>query len=650
MLPFRLISALTILSMLIGGCHSTTPPIGTIEIDSDKPSIHNGKLPIGLTIGSNSQHGKDLLNHNILANGGFELAQKPENCTYNPTTKILTTPNGYSIKYPGIEAHWGWEKVRGLIEVRTHTSEGYKGHYLSLHPSGDSIPEAAVLHTGNPFAVTQGSEYSFSIDVYSSVDMLSLSIVLVDTSMVEVSSVHTLSLSSSWEKHNIPLKVKSDTKAARLLLRTTGSGGGSVHIDNCVLTQTGHSVRHGLDSKLYALIKGFGADFLRFPEGRVANGYFLGTYPDWQSLTLPQKEREPIWTIKGEEYSGAFGIEEFLDLSDDLRVPPIYITNVGITDITANPRSENIKDLEERSHKIVALGKYIRTKYNFTPDSMRLTPAIQLGYDMTMQDYARRFNTISEQFKAEDLQIDLISSADMTRHQRFSNYVFDASGSAISSPHISDLIPDIEDEVIMLRQPVMLGECHFIPSKGASFIPSLVLRAAFMLNAERKTTHLHGITMTPFLSDTRSSEYYPLILVNGNTYTPTELYHLLHAFVRMRGERLRELNEVESTDAKPIRSLYTSLTSSPDNSIFYLKAVNTTRHPLPYRIVFKGKAFSPKRVNSIHFRPKAKTTTQDLSEFNDYTIEKRQGEIRTSQVMSYTFAPYEIVFFEYHNK
>lgn len=637
-----------VFAVLLSGCKQSVSTVGTIEIDADKPVLHEGKLPVGITLGGLSKSGKDLLSPNILINSGFELAPRLENCRYDFSRQLLTTPNGYTTFYPVPELLFGWKSRGGFVSLQKSGEQSSANQYhLSLQPARDSLQRVEVINTA-AFSLSRDSQYTFRARLKSSSDSLSISVCLADTAWMPVSTPQRINAGQVWTPVSVTLTSEKDVSQAHLMIKVEGRG--TSFIDDIRLVPQGTEESHGLSGELLRLIREFDPGFMRFPDGRTANGFFVDTYPEW-TRWMETESRRPIWTLNQQEYTGEFGLKDFLSLSKELRKPPILISNIGITDRGASPRAENIKLLDERVASHIALAQYLLNIYDISKDSVHLSPAIQPGYDMTSYDYFRRFKVMSEKFRDNEIAIDLISSGDITSFQKFSNYIFDVPCTPISSPELSAIVPDIHDDEAMLRQPIMLGECHFSESDSSLFVPKLILRAAFLINAENQVSHLRGLTVTPFLAEVNDGAKYPLIHVDGGRYTPTALYHLMKAFIAMRGTTLRSLNEHTPKDQSPWSPLYASLTSSADNKVFYLKAVNTTRHPLPYKVLFKGKDFSPNKVRSLHFIPKGKTTTTELKDFDHYSTVSDERKLDTSdKEWQYTFKPYEIVFFEFTSR
>ncbi|MDO4695126.1 MAG: hypothetical protein Q4A53_00070 [Porphyromonas sp.] len=334
-------------------CYQSIRTVGTIEIDADKPVVHDGLLPVGLTLGGKSISGKDLLSHNLLINGGFELAPRLENCKYDFNTQEITTPNGYTTVYPVPEIHFGWKILHGLSAVQRAEGGASSLYHISLIPARDSLNSVEIINTAR-FSVLSRDAYTFSARMKASSDSLSISIVLVDSALVELSEAQKVHLSSqTWERVMATVSPNKSSDVAHMMIRVKGRG--SVSIDDITFTPSDMKLTHNLSDSLFYLIRDFGAGFIRFPEGRVANGFFPGTYPRWARET-DTSSKFPFWTISGHEYTGDFGLDDFLLLSKLLRLPPILVSNIGMTDRTAAPRAENIKFLGDRISAHLELG------------------------------------------------------------------------------------------------------------------------------------------------------------------------------------------------------------------------------------------------------------------------------------------------------
>jgi len=159
----------------------------------------------------------------------------------------------------------------------------------------------------------------------------------------------------------------------------------------------------------------------------------------------------------------------------------------------------------------------------------------------------------------------------------------------------------------------MIGEATFAnPRSLPVFLPPLVQRAAFLIEAERNTQLLEGVGISPLLSSDPLD--HPLIVVRGAQYHPTIIYDIC-----------------------------LSLTSDREGKHYYLRGVNLTRHPLTYRVRVIGKRQKVSKVRITRFAPSASTTTSDLSKYNNYVRTSEELSLPLKKGFDLTLGPYEVV-------
>lgn len=616
------------------GCQSHRPPIGEIVIDTDLPPISEEPLAVGLTLDLGSD-GKDLLSPNLLVNGAFELAPILQDCRYVSETKTLITPNGYSTFYPIPEQLYGWSGRSGEVSLsngRTFYKES--SHYLTFRPKDtDSVP-CRIFATGYPLEVLKGEEYSLTCFISSDLAELSLSLVRDTLTRRPVSNTQTLRGDVYWRRKEVHFTITEDADSAYLMLESkpllSEKGSfpylqprGYVSIDELWLSSRSESGAHqsALPPQLLSLLKRLDPDFVRFPGGRTANGYYTGSYP------VPHYGRPDtlaLWTFNGAEYTGHFGLPQLIEVSEVLSARPMLIANSGITDPTASPRYEELAKIDDRAKYLARL-------------AVNTNLLLQIGYDMSSEEYKRRFHLYASKIDQDNL-VAACSLVDSTTH--FSDYVYDLALTEIRDPHLLNLLPPPNRSLQTQRQKLMVGEATFAaPSELEHFLPPLAQRAAFLIEAERYTPLFEGVGISPLLST--SAEKSPMILVRGAHYHATRLYDFVKSFVESRG-----------TYVHPIegdKDICLSLTSDADRKRYYLKAVNLTRHPLSYTVSIKGQQQSLNHASLTRFAPTVSSTTSNLSDYDEYSIRREPLSLQMRKGFTLTLEPYEAVIIDLHS-
>lgn len=610
-----------------GGCQSHRPPLGEIVIDTDLPVISEEPLALGITLDIGCG-GRDLLSPNLIPNAAFELAPPLTHCGYDPKTSTLITPNGYKTFYPTPNSLYGWGAISGEVSVgegRTFYKES--SHYLTLRPKDtDSIP-CRIVSTLDPLEVKHGERYRLSCFLSSDLAELRATLVRDTTSMNPVSSVATIRGNVYWSRQEVELEVTSDADTAYLMLESkplipsadeTGhpQPRGYVTIDELRLTNMVDSDSETpLPGRLIKLLRGLSPAFVRFPGGRTANGYYPGSYP---TPHYGRQDTVSLWTISGTEYTGNFGLSNLIKVSDLLNARPMVIANAGITDPTASPRYEDPAEIEKRAQYLSRLA--------INPKLL-----VQIGYGISSAEYRRRFRLYASSIGQDNL-VAAGPLTDSTTH--FSDYAFDLGLSDISTPRLLPLLPDANRRLQTRRQKVMIGEATFAdPRSLPVFLPPLVQRAAFLIEAERNTQLLEGVGISPLLSSDPLD--HPLIVVRGAQYHPTIIYDLVSLFRETRGDQVHEIEDHDD--------ICLSLTSDREGKHYYLRGVNLTRHPLTYRVRVTGKRQQVSKARITRFAPTTSTTTSDLSGYDTYARTEEEVSLPLRKGFDLTLGPYEVV-------
>lgn len=633
--PFYAIALLLILV----ACESKQPYVGVIVLDTDLPTIHKGVLPIGVTLDP-GRDGRDLLGTNLLINGGFDLATRPEHVGYDAEEQTIVTPNGSRLFYPLPEQHYGWEFLGGAISVSNSDGE----YHLSITASSnDSVVAFAQAIQGG--GVEKGQSFDFSCRALA-VGNASIYASLVNDSLQAISNRILLTPSPEWKAYRGTLNSSLSSTVARLYVEVKVEKGeaylvqndsnsywssnrrASLKLDDFCLELSGKKLESGISEDFFALLKDLSPAFLRYPSGATANGLFPGTYP----LYLDSLKQKPLWTLRKNELTDAFGYPQLLELSKKLRSTPVLVANFGFTDPSTIQRVEDIKELPNR---ISYIDKLIS-------QAGAGSVSIEPGYNLTSLEYDRRFSSLLETLEPKYPNLQIISAGNLSGYQKYSDYPYD-----LVLPEVSyDNLEQIDSLFVgndLLLFPHLVTEVVFDKDYASGyFLPPLALRAAFLILSERRTPYLRILGITPLLS-TNIEEDFPIIEVKGGAYRPTQLYDYLKDFQEFRGPNLhkRDINNPLSSD------IVLSITSDEESGCYYLKAVNMTRHPLNYKIKLKGKNSGFNKVEVVSYTSTQPSTSGNLEGFTHYERKVREESLRFKSSMSYLFAPFEVVLFKF---
>lgn len=571
-----------LLFVILIGCRHHRPYVGEVLIDTDVPNKHDQLLLLGYTL-DEGELGRNLLSQELIPPQSFILKDEY------------------------------WQILGGVISF----SKGTESEPLLVAniKKNDSI--VGVRLKRSAFAVQQGDEFAFSAKA-SKRGFAHIEISLIDDSLsTPLSSVTALSITDEFSEIRGNLRATKPSERATLQiifkqnndtqsniidsLGTVRYSSSSVSLSNPSLKKPDCTTKYGLPQDLIDLLSQLSPDFLRFPSGIRAKKEF----PIHLDSLLQKNSYRPK----------SFDYKDFIKLSESLSAVPILLTNIGY-DVKPEYYSQLIKGIS--NPKVI----------------------IQLGYDSSGLDYFYRYHSIEKKLQEDSIDFHLINSGSILPFKKYSDYPLDRVLPPVEVSNLS-MIDTLISNHNFLAEPQILGEVEFEDSSSMQYsIPPLVLRAAFMTLSERNSEYLEGIGVSPLLAEANTNSY-PLIEVRGGDYLPTHFFQYTKLFSTLRGVNLKSIPSHQPFED----GLVLSLSADKEDQNYYLKAVNTTRHSLPYLIKAKGKKASFTSATIYTFRPKdIDNPKAPFKEYEFITITKRIGK---QQRFEYLFNPFEIVIFHF---
>jgi alpha-L-arabinofuranosidase len=139
----------------------------------------------------------------------------------------------------------------------------------------------------------------------------------------------------NWQHFTCDLTAGGITKVSgenRLVLYATSAG--DVYFDVITLMPpTWKNRPNGLRPDLAEMLAALEMKFIQFPGGCTAESYTMDTCWNWKNSVGPIEERagstRSRWAYKNDLF---FGLDEYLQLSEDLGAEPVYVTSAGISE------------------------------------------------------------------------------------------------------------------------------------------------------------------------------------------------------------------------------------------------------------------------------------------------------------------------------
>ncbi|KAK4346118.1 hypothetical protein RND71_036294 [Anisodus tanguticus] len=179
--------------------------------------------------------------------------------------------------------------------------------------------------------IEQGKRYKLVFYVRSE-EPINLSVALTGSNGLKKLATTTVIAAnvSNWTKMLVLLEAEGTDPNSRLELRSTTKG--VIWFDQVSLMPLDTYNGHGFRNDLFGMLKDLKPAFLRFPGGCFVEGDYLRNAFRWKETIGPWEERPGHYGDKWKYWTDdGLGHFEFLQLSEDLRVLPVWVFNNGIS-------------------------------------------------------------------------------------------------------------------------------------------------------------------------------------------------------------------------------------------------------------------------------------------------------------------------------
>lgn len=641
-------AVLFICCALLISCKTSPKVTGEIEIDFNSPIATATALSYGVVFTNEGNGERAALDYNLIYNSSFNLgAYVPPLCRYSSAEKSLTTPNGYTLPYPEQGVCTGWEVEKGRLDL---VSDKEQNHLMRAVPiASDSVKSVCRIlsnRADTKFSVAADDRMTLRFKARGLNSPVTLRCYIEHRDSLRISSPIEAMCEGGDKFGTFSKELKADLSAdsAYLVIETTGA----VELDDVSLFAFGYNKEqeYALPKGSLELLKQLNPSFTSFPGGGLADGYYEETYYDWAS----DSSSRSLWTLQGNEFTQQFLLPHFLSLSKEIKSMPLYVANSGITSIKALPRHESVSELPNRTEKLRKAIGYISknttlpTPSDTTLFSKTLLPKIVFGSGMRGEEYTRRFLLMHNAFSPDSTGVELIPGG-VLEIWPTPNFSFAHTTQEIqhTDSFIASLPPE-RDSLVYMRQPELYGEISFpsVLENEQVRWPQLVDRMLLIIELEKRREQVKGIAFSPLFADRFRWDTLPLFYTHGGVSKGSSLYELLLRTSTNSGSKLHP-SAKKKVIPDTIDDLHLSCTSSADDGECYIKAVNTTRHELIYKINLKNTKREYKHLHITRFRHKHPESVPQTPQFEVYEIESETSLYADSALKNLTISPYELI-------
>jgi alpha-N-arabinofuranosidase len=470
-------------------------------------------------------------------------------------------------------------------------------------------------------------------------------------------------LGAGWKLHNVTLEtgVVAPTAKTRLVLSINQPGTvwfGLVSL----FPPTFHNRPNGNRIDIMEMLAGMKPSFLRFPGGNYVEGDTLESRFDWKKTIGPLTRRPGHACCWGYRSSDGFGLLEFLDWCEDLKMEPVLAVyagyNLNHTRVKAGPALQPY--VQDALDEIEYVTGGPSTKWGAErakdghPAPFKLS-YVEIGNEDEFDksgSYDARFAQFYDAIKAKYPHLKCIStigteqSAGQMVHSRKPDVLDEHYYSAATN--FDQDSPAHWDKYDRNGPEIFVGEWaayeDIIPWHPASrnlpptpSLKSALADAAWMAAMERHSDLIVMQCYAPLFVNVNpgARQWRPdLIGYDALNVYGSPSYHAIRMFSQNHGDTI-----LKTSVANP--PLHYSATKDTKTGNIYLKIVNTQATPKPVGITLRGAASLASDATAITLSAPGPGDSNSID--NPAHVVPATTNVRNIKpAFTYTFAPYSI--------
>ncbi|HEY3857676.1 MAG TPA: alpha-L-arabinofuranosidase C-terminal domain-containing protein [Verrucomicrobiae bacterium] len=471
-----------------------------------------------------------------------------------------------------------------------------------------------------------------------------------------------LRLSKDWKQHTVALKTGDVAPTTKAKLVLTVAHKGTVWFDLVSLfPPTFNNRPNGTRVDIMETLAGMKPSFLRFPGGNFLEGDTLETRFDWKKTIGPLTERPGHAGCWGYRSSDGFGLLEFLEWCEDLKMQPVLAVYAGynLKHTHVEPGAALQPYVQEALEEIEYVTGDTSTKWGAVRAKNGHRAPFKLTYvEIGNEDwfdsagsYDARFAQFYDAIKAKYPALQCISTIgnehkpDEMVHSRKPD-VLDEHYYSAAKTYDEDS-PTHWDKYDPNGPKIFVGEWAAYEARkpwespSGKLPPTANLKAgladaAWMAAMERHSDLIVMECYAPLLVNVNpgARQWRPdLIGYDGLTTYGSPSYYAISMFSRNVGDTM-----LKATPSDP--ALHYSATKDSKTGEVILKIVNTKSTPKQLVMTFHGATFAPEGTAFTL----SGANDEETNSIDDpkHIVPTKSTVDKVSSDMNYTFAPYSV--------
>ncbi len=476
----------------------------------------------------------------LLRNRAFEDGVIPEGCRYDPTSRTITSPTGWTTSFDGCEDEeiTGWEASGSA--VMTLTSQGTlnpnRKRALCVKFNGGSIRNTGF----NGISVEKGKSYRFYMFAKCTVPTdITVSLAGGEGTY----SSYTFTAEGDYKKYECELVSCGEDHNAWLSLHSPSDSQVTLGFVSLFPKDTFMGRENGLRADLVQRLLSLRPAFLRFPGGCIVEGFSRETAYRFKDTIGPVWERRSHCLLWNYTTTNGLGFHEYLQFCEDAGIDAMYVCNCGMSCQGRCPDyfdDDLINELLEDAEQAILYAlspadtpwgaKRAANGHPLPFDRLRY---IEIGNENWGEEYFKRYDKFYKRLKKRFGQLTFIATdhtekagldTEYVDEHFYSNPLFFAANAGMY-----DSLPK--------GIKIYCGEyASTIGCKEGTLYGALG-EAAFLTGVERNQDRVTMTSYAPLLKNVNHVSWEPdLIAFDNYRSFVIPSYHVLKMFAENRGE------------------------------------------------------------------------------------------------------------------
>lgn len=539
-------------------------PLTRIDIDVAQEKAEIAPTMYGVFFEDINRSADGGIYAELIFNRGFEEANLPSGCTYNPNDKRVYAPHksvysspeqlrSWSIPWNIEDTHPGWTvecPANGKYSVRIDDTdhlgvEASKAMYLSIDRY--AAPFRLVNNGFYGLAVQADKKYDlrFYIKAVSGYRGSVTAEILTAQNEVIASKRFTLKGDGKWKYFEAVMKPSQTMNDGRFALRFDSEGALEIDYVSLFPQETFHNRPNGLRKDVAQFVADLKPAFMRWPGGCIVEGLTMENRVNWKNTIGKPELRKGEYNLWGYHSTNGFGYHEFLQYCEDMGAKAMFVCNAGMS---CDGRNGDYYDDEEVEVLIqdaldaieYATGDAKTTKWgaerakNGHPAPFTLD-YIEVGNENHSAMYAKYYNRFYKRIREAYPDITIITCLPMSDQLSW------IDGYDMNDPHFYNFPSwfysntDYFDKFPREEgHKTYVGEYACNMGVGAGNMEGALSEGAFIMGMERNSDLVTMTSYAPLMENTKCRMGVNLILVRNDDVIGRSSYWVERMFTDNR--------------------------------------------------------------------------------------------------------------------